>query len=466
MDGLASLNEVMAWHRAVPPSRRAGRAGRFSMSPEDVEQYVSGLRRVWARHGSSVLLLANIHRHELERQVRVAIRQVREWLAGFASTVAPVSGRSEAVIRQWATRWGEKLSELQKNPLSEPPGETLGIGPLSSFLPDFGWWRAPKGANGVLGGPLEDLPNSVGRQAKGRSHSKSEFAAAFRASLEASPDFVNDVHVAVAESPWTAAFVLNAMLSDKGVLPASPLAPSLDHALSLPTLRTWMDHLAPTFTDWRLTQFTTNVEERSRLEISDIRQMRPNRVQATPDKAISDARQAQRIRPVVPSAYIVTDGTGPLDLAVRYPHASSFLSARQGQCVVFEFLLTRLAHLRPRDSGTDGKQATPPFIEVVVAQGRPRYSLRVNSEAKKRLANKGVVDLLYLLDRNGFVEDASYKSFTDLLVCVPELDGIVKREGQKRARRGRKGKNIISCHGEELCGLIQWPPNYPTPTGI
>lgn len=443
MSNQAALETLLRWWRSVPSFRRPGRDGHFSLTPANVEHYVLDLREHWARCGVGVLNLCRPYRESLERQARLTIQDVQYWLGLVESSVPPKISKLATFIA-WLARWGGKLTELKNVPLAHPPGDTLGNSLSSQLLAEFRWWSDPAETKASPRGPLDDFLKSVARGDKALPD-------AVLAAMDAFPESVTELHHAVAKSPWPAAYLLNWLLSDKGVLRPSRRSPAFDGPLAVPDARAWLDQLAPTFHDWLISRF---VEPKTRKP-----KLRCNAGKLIPDDSgflspSGDAAISQLVCPVIPSAYIVPLNADPLDVRKLYPGASHMLGAAEGQCAVFDFLLSRLEQLERREFGVDDELDGPPMLYVVDGEGRRPVALQIGTSAVTRPLKLGAANLLYTLGKRGYAVEVLYEYITDLRQSLGRLQRFLD-VGKKTGNRS--SKNYARCDGRKFQGMVEWP---------
>lgn len=452
MSNQAALQSLLRWWRSVPSFRRPGREGHFSMTPGNIELYVLELRESWARCGVGVLNLCRPYREALERQARLSIQDVQDWLGQVESAVQRDVGR-RAAFKAWLNRWRERLAELKKAPLALPPGDTLGTGLSSGLLAGFRWWSESSGSKPSPRGPLDDLRESV---FKGNAPSSGPVHEA----IQEFPESVTELHHTLAKSPWPAAYLLNWLLSDKGVLRRSRRSPVFEGHSAVPDARVWLDQLAPTFDDWLISKFEEPNKRRPKLRYEAGKYVPDEFGFLSPS---GDAAISQTVCPVMPSAYIVPLHADALDVRKLYPGASHFLGAAEGQCAVFDFLVSRLEQLERREYGVDDVLDGPPMLYVVDGEARKPVALQIGTSAVTRPLTLGAANLLYTLGKRGFAVEVLYENITNLRASLGRLKDFLD-VGNKTGKRS--SKNYARCDGPKLQGQVEWVATKKNPPAI
>lgn len=451
MNNQAALASLMAWWRAVPPFRRPGRGGHFYMTPANIELYVLGLREQWSRCGDGVLKLCTPYRELLERQARLVVQDIQDWLDQIEATVPSGRGKRGA-LSAWVRRWRERLASIRTEPLKVPPGDTLGIGLSSRLLAGFRWWCAPDGSGASIGGPLDDLFTSV------LEGNKSAATQSLIHAIDTFPESATELHHTLANSPWPAAFLLNWLLSNKGILRVTRRSPTFDGQSAVPEARAWLDQLGSTFNDWMTSKFAEGGGRSFKYDMGNL----------TPDfsgvdNPQSDAAIMQTVCPVLPSAYLVPPGADALDVRKVYSGASSTLSAAEGQCAVFDFLLSRLEQLERREFGVEKELEGPPMLVVVDGEGRKRVALQVGTSATTRELTPAAANLLYALGANGHADRPLYEAIAKLRVALGKHQRFLV-VGKKTGKRS--SKNYARCDAPKLQGQVVWAATKENPSAI
>ncbi len=421
MDTRQQVQKLLAWHGTIPEGRRPGYNGAFDLRPSDVERYVLDLRKIWSECGESALLSCAPFRESLVRQGKTAISDVLGWL----DSVEAEANASEE-CRAWLVNWRKMLTEIADAPLELPFGLTLGSSPRSALLNDFHWWDPPRGPRG----PLSNAPLSLRRSDV----------------LERFPSSVDELQNEQANNPWTACYVLNWLLSDKGILPTSKIAPKFSGPKAIPDARDWLDQMARPFEDWRIACYGTEPRTIEETELGDRGKF--NRVQKVVTPAIEAARE-QMYWPIVPSAYIV-EGTIPLDVKKHTRTAMGTISTGAGQCAVFSFLLSRLAQLSDTPSRQKSQSGVPEFV-IVDGTRRGTFALRIGENREPVPMSKGAAELLFQLGEHGAADGQLVQRVKDLKAALGSYARYFKAEVDKA-----EGKNYRKCTSKSLSGRVFW----------
>ena len=435
MTNESALAGLLDWWKAVPEARRPGQRARFSISEAEAELYTLGLRETWSSCGPGVLKLAETHREKLRSDALAAISDVLSWLDSIESSLESTCTRDDHHYREshsWIARWRGKLQETAEDPLAEPFGSTLGPSPGSQLLASYRWW-----ADGVEtlqgpGGPLSDLPAFVAEacaEFQERPASRmGGLGALWSMAMITFPESVRQLQYAQACSPWTPAHLLNWLLSDQGVLRPLHNSPPFAGPPAVPHARPWLDQMDVAFRDWH--------GERCAGPVA--------------------AAYLQLACPVIPSAYIVAPGDGPLairDLNGRVLHG---LTVAQGLASVFEFLLYRVAMLERRSSAPSERETRLPRLTIVDGDRRGRFALEVENRLDVRPVSKGAAALLFALGRDGERAHIPARDLMNLRHMVPEIAPVLET--------GKKVKNhYASCKSAALRGQVSWRASSPPP---
>lgn len=409
------------------------------MTDSHVELYVLELREQWSRCGPGILKLCAPYREALERQARLVVQDLQDWVVRVESSLPRRLAKRRA-FADWSARWQGKLAELKSDPLALPPGDTLGVNPSSSLLSKFRWWCLPMEAQT---GPLNDLVNSVLKDV-------GSLPSRLLDAMRSFPESVVELHHLMAKSPWAAAYLLNWLLSNKGVLRPSRRSPIFDGASAVPDSRAWMDHLMPTFEDWLVSRFEVKEIRKPRIRYDSGKLVPDNNSFVSPS---GEAALSQIQQPVLPSAYIVATGADALDVRKVHRGATSLLRAPEGQCCVFEFLVSRLEQLEQRQFGVEEELAGPPALVVVDGEGRRPVALQIGTSTALRPLTLGAANLLWVLGKYGHAVGVLYQNITELRRSLGKLQSFLD-VGKKIGKR--TSKNYARCDAPKLQGQVDW----------
>lgn len=431
-----ALESLLGWWCSVPAYRRPGHDARFHLTPSESELYILDLREKWSRCGPGIMRLCEPYRDWIERDARECIQDVLLWLEVARSAGACASGSQRKKLSEWVEGWRHRLTALAEQPLAEAPGATLGIGLGSTLLASYRWWGDQCGVAGGPGGPLSDVPESVWPVV---------------ASVEPRfPVSVTELHFAIGKNPWTAAHVLNWLLSDKGILVSSKRAPLFAGPSAVPNARPWLDQLAWVFNDWHVSKFA----DRPRVDLHYNKgQLELGRSWTSGPEML--AAFSQIGNPIVPSAYVVPLHCAPLRVS---EDGKSPLGAVEGQCTVFEFLISRLEQLSVPEFGRDEEISGPPLLYVVDGKRRNTLGLRIGSSSTVIPFPKGAADVLYLLGRDG-------KCGRTLAENIREIRHMRKLEAYVEPGK-QLGNYYVGCVAPKLRGQVIWKARLAPPATI
>lgn len=428
MTNAEALTSFVEWWKSVPNSRRPGEEGHFSMTPSAVEQYVRDLRETWFKCGVGILRICEPHREALARDAVLSIDDLFAWLDRIEAKLERREVDRNAVS-SWARKWRQQLAKARSDPLRDAPGLFLGAGPGSTLLADFRWWGELAGLPTGPGGPLGNAPQQVQDELRGLAF----------------PESVNEFQHAVAKSPWTAAYVLNWLLSDKGVLPESRKAPAFKGPPAVPHARFWLDQMDTVFGDWRASKFEGRKRPGLRLENGRLIETAPSASNPRFDAAIS-----QISSPVLPSTYIVPVGEETLDLKGHVSGSPSFLNAREGQCCVFEFLSSRVALLENIPSNFNASLAAMPELVIVDGKRKGTFAVQVGVGGTPRKLSRGGAKLLWTLNRDGIVTKRV------LWAVVDEVRRVISEVAEHIKPSKKTGNGVKRVEGDALRGQVVW----------
>lgn len=437
MSNQAALVNLLEWWRAIPDAKRPAHQGRFHLSAAEAELYVLDLREKWATCGARILNLCNPHREKLEVEARAAVGDFLAWLDLVEASVLRVKGVSAPILKDvggWLAESRERLNRVVETPLAEPFGLTLGIGRNSSLLANFRWWGTLENSPVGHDGPVRRIPDSVvsSWELGAKRDVLSDYEVAWVRAFQQFPESVMELNYAQAKSPWTAAFLLNWLLSNKGVLRKSNLAPSVDGPSAVPSARAWLDQMESVFVPWY-------------------------------EKRVADCPDPEQkfilpiICPVIPSAFVVPPGHDALDIKGLHRGAIGALSAEQGQCCTFEFLLSRIAELASPELESESELKTVPRLVIKDGERRKTFILEVGIAGEEQKISKGAANLLYTLGLNGACTKVRASNVNDLRKAFPGVDDHFTAK--------KKIDNVyLICEGKALRGQVLWKATErPTP---
>jgi len=492
MSNQVALAGLFKQWRAIPDSRRPGCFGHFRMTPQEAERYILDVRGLWSRFGPAVREIADPHRIRLAENARLAITDVDVWLRRICVAVADQKlERTKAGkgLLAWSERWQAAFRQLHDNPLEQPFGMTLGSSPGSSLLESYRWWGPQEGEPLGPAGPLDTLPDCVAKAVASNTPSGQRLARLWAEELGAFPASVNELHHELAVSPWTAVYVLNWLLSDKGILPRSSRSPKFDGPMAVPHARLWLDHLTPAFNDWYAEQFAT----RPRADIVSTALPPPERLNSfNPHSfpwqghaAVSNPGAGAGLQgfldsigplpsnrdshskyeaaydmlacPVLPAAYVVPAGSEPLTPGT----GSDALSRDEGLCTVLEFLMLRVTLLET-SIWIEDEAAPVPRLTIVDGTGKAPLAVIVNLQGQPRKVPQAAASLLYALGRDGIQSNVAAKAVRDLRNTIPEIQHLITCG--KKCSAARHQRNYYShCSAPALHDRVAWHASKVAP---
>lgn len=452
MSNHAALESLLRWWRSVPSFRRPGHHGNFDLAEHESERFIFELREAWSRCGVAILKLCETHREWHVRSARVAVQELLAWVNAVEALagLSPKDKQVGADLLQWAAKWRRELARVSEDPLGRAPGGTLGCGASSYVL--NGFHRLGDGGECVPGpgGPLSELPESVQAIVKDENN-KTPFAREMRAQRDAFPESIHELHHDICQSPWTAAHVLNWLLSDKGILRVTARSPRFAGLAAVPYAREWLDQLRPAFDDWRISRFEARGPVKVPEDWDGKHRTQQRVVQRDP---ACDAAYHQIYQPIVPADYVVPVGTAPV--AMDGQAKPRGLSQANGQCVVFEFLLSRLQQLQVMEYGQEEELAAPPMVRIVDGRGRRNFAVQVGNARESKAITTGGARLLFDLGESGLAENVLASRVTAIRESAPAITSFLIM--------GKKRKNYyVTCHAPKLRGQVLWRASAAPP---